>query len=456
MSTAAPERCIDTESHYDSEERGDMPQEIQSVVIPSILDLPQAYFQRVPSNLIGAIRARIKLHAGSQHGTDAQILLVLEAAKSRFTAEFAKEIQPIIDRMRCNLLPAGIDKVREEVQEVLTFSSEDVRAIYTEIDRADHNNFTQDPDFLIFRIECACTRNFDRKPTLAEVREVVEALRPRFAPNFSTTIDSLLQAYSPDSLLQAYSPRSSDRHAESSALRGTLPTKALPHVFSSASTADPSTITPTSSLVSFDFTPGFIESSKKLQHLKHVIRNVRIEFFTAHKKAATSEEVLSLLHILWNKKGLSLKAAALMKDNKKVRAKIDEVFESSAPRDKSDDANNAKGSMTYNAGIDFHFDVDPDVDLAIATELSLDEAEGEFEIEDFASLGIDPFNPTDARPGSEEKVRVLAARYAAGVPLWNENDRYDHSSNKGGDTDVSDGDQEIDLDEIDAVPEEEL
>lgn len=447
MSTAAPERSIDRESHHDSEERGDIPQEIQSVVIPSILELPQAYFQRVPSNLIGAIRARIKLHAGSQHGTDAQILLVLEVAKSRFTPAFAKEIQPIIDRMRGNSLPEGIGEVRKEVQEVLTFSSEDVHAIYTEIDRADYNDFTQDPDFLIFRIEGACTRNFDRKPTLAEVREVVEALRPRFAPDFSTTIDSLLEVYS---------PRSSDKHAESSALRGTLPTKALPHVFSSASTADPSTITATSQVVSFDFTPGFIESSKKLQHLKHVIRKVRIEFFNAHKKAATPEEVLSLLHILWNEKGLSLKAAALMGDDQKVRAKIDEVFESSAPRDESDDVNIGTEPMTYNNGIDFHFDVDPDVDLAIATELSLDEAEGEFEIEDFASFGIDPFNPTDAKPGSEEKVRVLAARYAAGVPLWNENDRYDHSSDEGGDTDVPDGDQEIDLDAIDTVPEEEL
>lgn len=446
MSVASSTIGVDEEFTPEIDGIEDALQIIQDRTIPDILDLPPAYFQNIPSNLISAIKGRIELHTNTP-ATNEQVLFVLDGVKHLFEPAFAGEMQLVIDRMCGNPLPREIEEVRGEVQEALTFSSDDVRAVYNEIDTAAHNDFSVDPGFLIFRIEGACKRNFDRKPTLAEVREVVEALRPRFAPDFSTTIDSLLQVYS---------PRSSDKHAESSALRGTLPTKGLPHVFSSASTADPSTITATSQVVSFDFTPGFIESSKKLQHLKHVIRKVRIEFFNAHKKAATPEEVLSLLHILWSEKGLSLKAAALMGDDQKVRAKIYEVFESSAPRDESDDANIGTEPMTHNNGIDFHFDVDPDVDLAIGTELSLDEAEGEFEIEDFASLGIDPFNPTDAKPGSEEKVRVLAARYAAGVPLWDENDRYDHSSDEGGDTDVPDGDQEIDLDAIDTVPEEEL
>ena len=30
------------------------------------------------------------------------------------------------------------------------------------------------------------------------------------------------------------------------------------------------------------------------------------------------------------------------------------------------------------------------------------------------------------RPGSEEKVTMLAARYAAGLPLWHNDDCYDH------------------------------
>lgn len=46
--------------------------------------------------------------------------------------------------------------------------------------------------------------------------------------------------------------------------------------------------------------------------------------------------------------------------------------------------------------------------------------------EDFASLGIDPAQPTDAKPGSEDKVLMLAARYSAGLPLWHNDDRYDH------------------------------
>jgi hypothetical protein len=45
---------------------------------------------------------------------------------------------------------------------------------------------------------------------------------------------------------------------------------------------------------------------------------------------------------------------------------------------------------------------------------------------DFVALGIDPTKPTTAKPGSEEKVLMLAARYAAGVPLWHNRDCYDH------------------------------
>ncbi|MBS0203709.1 MAG: hypothetical protein JSS49_12460 [Planctomycetes bacterium] len=51
---------------------------------------------------------------------------------------------------------------------------------------------------------------------------------------------------------------------------------------------------------------------------------------------------------------------------------------------------------------------------------------GEFEEIDFDSLGIDPSAPTTAKPGTEEKVLMLAARYAAGVPLWHDEDCYDH------------------------------
>jgi hypothetical protein len=78
---------------------------------------------------------------------------------------------------------------------------------------------------------------------------------------------------------------------------------------------------------------------------------------------------------------------------------------------------------------DFEVDeMDPELDL-ISEDLDgsglVDEAI--FEEIDFNSLGIDPGGPTVAKPGSEEKVLMLAARYAAGVPLWHENDCYDHS-----------------------------
>lgn len=50
-----------------------------------------------------------------------------------------------------------------------------------------------------------------------------------------------------------------------------------------------------------------------------------------------------------------------------------------------------------------------------------------FDMEEFENLGINPGQPTDAKPGSEDKVMMLAARYAAGMPLWHDEDCYDHA-----------------------------
>jgi hypothetical protein len=58
-----------------------------------------------------------------------------------------------------------------------------------------------------------------------------------------------------------------------------------------------------------------------------------------------------------------------------------------------------------------------------------------FDEEDFRAIGINPGCPTPAKPGSEAKVVMLAARYASGLPLWHGSDRYDH----GPDAPVADG-----------------
>lgn len=47
-------------------------------------------------------------------------------------------------------------------------------------------------------------------------------------------------------------------------------------------------------------------------------------------------------------------------------------------------------------------------------------------VEDWASLGIHPELPTQARPGSEQKVMILSARYSAGLPLWHPDDSVEH------------------------------
>jgi hypothetical protein len=38
-------------------------------------------------------------------------------------------------------------------------------------------------------------------------------------------------------------------------------------------------------------------------------------------------------------------------------------------------------------------------------------------------FGIDPELPVMADPGSVERIAMLSVRYAAGVPIWNDNDR---------------------------------
>jgi hypothetical protein len=58
------------------------------------------------------------------------------------------------------------------------------------------------------------------------------------------------------------------------------------------------------------------------------------------------------------------------------------------------------------------------------------EASEEFEYyteAEFRARGVDPVSPTPAKPGSEAKVLMLAARYAAGLPLWHDRDCYDHA-----------------------------
>ena len=50
----------------------------------------------------------------------------------------------------------------------------------------------------------------------------------------------------------------------------------------------------------------------------------------------------------------------------------------------------------------------------------------EYAAVDYEASGVNPLSPTKAKPGSEEKVLMLAARYAAGMPLWHNDDCTDH------------------------------
>lgn len=76
----------------------------------------------------------------------------------------------------------------------------------------------------------------------------------------------------------------------------------------------------------------------------------------------------------------------------------------------------------------FSFDQTLELESEIGLPVEIAYADGEqpYEEEDYAALGIDPLAPTAAKPGSEEKVLMLAARYAVGLPLWHNQDCVDH------------------------------
>jgi hypothetical protein len=47
-------------------------------------------------------------------------------------------------------------------------------------------------------------------------------------------------------------------------------------------------------------------------------------------------------------------------------------------------------------------------------------------LQQYYAMGIDPTKSTTAKPGTDEKVLMLSARYAAGISLWDARDCDDH------------------------------
>jgi hypothetical protein len=76
------------------------------------------------------------------------------------------------------------------------------------------------------------------------------------------------------------------------------------------------------------------------------------------------------------------------------------------------------------------FDGDLDLEYEFGDDELIADYDSPFQEEDFEALGIQPAAPTPAKPGSEDKVTMLAARYAAGLPLWHTEDCYDHGPAK--------------------------
>ena len=92
---------------------------------------------------------------------------------------------------------------------------------------------------------------------------------------------------------------------------------------------------------------------------------------------------------------------------------------------------NEFGELTVEATTtEFCFDVDPGNDVAFGVETGCELEDGTV-MEDWDYSDLNPALATHAKPGSEDKVRMLSARYAAGVPLWHDSDCYDHGPISG-------------------------
>jgi len=86
--------------------------------------------------------------------------------------------------------------------------------------------------------------------------------------------------------------------------------------------------------------------------------------------------------------------------------------------------------MSYSVEADPGFEVE--VALKDVNSSVFDSYQGLFEEEEFIALGLTPSGPTPAKPGSMDKVKMLAARYAVGLPLWHDKDCYDHGPKVAG------------------------
>lgn len=73
-------------------------------------------------------------------------------------------------------------------------------------------------------------------------------------------------------------------------------------------------------------------------------------------------------------------------------------------------------------------EVDEDIELNSMADFddNRDDTGATFDIEEFKAMGVNPCKSTKAKPGTEDKVLMLSARYAAGLPLWHDRDCYDH------------------------------
>lgn len=309
--------------------------------------------------------------------------------------------------------------VQTDIREVLTFSSDDVGSVYTAIDTADHHDFSVDPGFLIHRIKSAFERDVGRKPISAEVREVVELFRTRFEGDFGAGIDQLLseEANAKDQKIE--SDLGNDPLNGQVDTAGDLPSQ-------------------------FSINPVFIAHVESAVKIYTIVSRIFDEVHSQLQRNPTAKEVFAILGQIEIGGHFPLRVKVSLQDKplvlKKITLGLDRLIREfddservssdhidSGEEDDSENGVNGDGHKSSGHS-SFYFDVDPDVDLAIGTELAMDEAEGEFELEDFQALGIDPLSPTGAKPGSEEKVRVLTARYAAGVmDLWHPLDCYDHN-----------------------------
>jgi hypothetical protein len=242
--------------------------------------------------------------------------------------------------------------------------------------------------FILWKTGSLLRGMLTRDPTIAEVRDTLEPIHERLSIECIAGLSGDIQAALQKALYGA--------EAVSDSMD--VPTKTVSVV---AANAD---------RVSQLLTNGFCLRMKDLVRHAMLIRNIVLEYQRLFSELPDSKDVYKAISAL-KERGYALEAWKNFDEDTKGRdKKIDNMIKYGSTNPLAAKAQNLRSVRDVS-------DIDSE---------DVEDEDGTFEDIDFEALGINPAAPTTAKPGTEEKVLTLGARYWAGEPLWHPDDVMDH------------------------------